>query len=151
MTGALVVVTYSQFTTKILTLINTPEVRSGDLVGLYYPNERKWLGCPSRVCRKSSCPGRPTSRHGFASVNHWHRCTGEIFRIYSRRKPYRAIINSQEDIALYHVRSGLKALKVVQHCHLVWELYGDIPAHLQKLPTIAVPEKYSTSGSDLES
>ena len=35
-------------------------VSAGDEVGLYYPDESKWLGCSADNCGHSTCPGTPS-------------------------------------------------------------------------------------------
>ena len=70
-------------------------VRAGDIVGFYYPHQPgHWLGCPGANCAKFDCPGFPTSAHGFASVDHWIRYWGEVFRVYANGKSYGTVINS---------------------------------------------------------
>ena len=42
-------------------------LRVGDVIGVHYPYEpRKWLSCCNNVdCGKSTCPGTPSTTHGF--------------------------------------------------------------------------------------
>ena len=85
------------------------QVRAGDLVGLHYPNiPGKWLGCPgtTKGCEKTSCPGQPTIAHGFATLDNWFRCWGEVFRIYANGKNEGAVIKSGDDIMLYYIQEG---------------------------------------------
>ena len=53
---------------KIYRASGTGAVRVGDLVGIYYPHESgRWLDCSSDNCAKGTCPGTPTTAHGFAT------------------------------------------------------------------------------------
>jgi hypothetical protein len=83
-------------------------VRVGDLVGIYYPQQRgHWMGCSGNECRKSLCPGYPTIAHGFASQEKWYVCSGEVFKIYARGKPSGAIIDTTDDVSFYYLNRGL--------------------------------------------
>ena len=82
-------------------------VTVGDFIGIRYPREdRQWLGCTADMCAKSGCPGKPTDKNGFASEEHWLRCTGEVFRIYAMGKKEDEIINSGDDIMLYYLQGN---------------------------------------------
>ena len=99
------------------------QVHVGDLVGLYFPNESgKWLGCREDNCAKHTCPGQPTTAHGFASQEHWYRCCGEVFKIYSKGKSDGALINDRDDIMLYYLHDEL------------WVAQGDGDRDTIKLP-----------------
>ena len=92
---------------KIYRASGPGQVRVGDLVGLYYPNvANQWLGCSGTTCPRSSCPGQPTTTHGFASEEHWYTCCGEVFKIYANGKSDCAVINSGDDIMLYYLEQG---------------------------------------------
>ncbi len=79
----------------------------GDMVGLHYPRERgNWLGCFSSKCNKATCPGSPTTYHGFQSEESWYNCRGEVYKIYSTAKSIGSIINSDDDVALYFLLGG---------------------------------------------
>ena len=81
-------------------------VRVGDVVGVYYPYEPgKWLGChnPSGNCGKYTCPGTPSTTHGFQSQDRWTTCGGEVFVIYAQGKSVGSIINEHDIIMLYYV------------------------------------------------
>ena len=92
---------------KIYRASGPGQVHVGDLVGLYYLRERKWLGCRGVNCTKDTCPGQPTTAHGFASEDHWYRCCGEVFRIYATGKSDGTIINDRDDIMLYYLQEQL--------------------------------------------
>ena len=84
------------------------QIHVGDLVGLHYPRGSiKWLGCRGVNCTKDTCPGQPTTAHGFASHEHWYRCWGEVFKIYSKNKSDGTIINDGDDIMLYYLHDEL--------------------------------------------
>ena len=59
-------------------------VRTGDLIGIYYPTGGSWLGCSEPDCVKASCPGSPSTAYGFQDTERWYRCYGEVFKIYER-------------------------------------------------------------------
>ena len=92
---------------RIYRALGPGAVRVGDLVGLYYPRGGRWLGCAGINCAKATCPGYPTTAYGFVSPEHWYRCWGEVFKIYARGKGSGAVINAQDDIALYYLQQGL--------------------------------------------
>ena len=78
------------------------QVRVGDLVGIHYPHlAGNWMGCKGSGCSRTSCPGQPTTTHGFASEEHWFTCCSEVFKIYANEKNDSAVINSGDDIMLY--------------------------------------------------
>ncbi len=90
---------------RIYRALGPGAVRVHDMVGLYYPRESgKWLGCNAPKCGKYTCPGQPTNRYGFSQRHRWNRCWGEVFRIYAKGKKRRAVVNSDDEIALYYVR-----------------------------------------------
>ena len=78
-------------------------IRVGDLVGLYFPAQDKWLGCPHSVCGKYDCPGSPTWHYGFSSISKWSRCGGEVFKIYARNKGTHFLIAAHDDVMFYYV------------------------------------------------
>ena len=87
-------------------------VRVGDLVGIHFPGRstsgrQLWLGCNWLSCYTASCPGQPTTAHGFATQEHWYRCWGEVFKIYAKGKSDGAIINDRDDIMLYYLQEQL--------------------------------------------
>ena len=93
---------------KIYRASGPGNVRVGDLVGLYYPGQSgTWLGCAAVNCAKGTCPGYPTTAHGFAAKEHWYRCWGEVFKIYAKGKSLGAIINSDDDVAFYYLQDKL--------------------------------------------
>lgn len=79
-------------------------VRVGDLVGIYYPHDRRWFGCAGSRCAKATCPGYPTIENGFATQELWYRCWGEVFKIYAKGKSSGSIINSDDDVTLYYLQ-----------------------------------------------
>ena len=90
---------------RIYRAAGSGHVRAGDVVGFYYPHQAgHWLGCPGANCFKADCPEFPTSAHGFASEDHWIRCWGEAFRVYTNGKSYGTVINSGDDIMLYYIQ-----------------------------------------------
>ena len=76
------------------------DIKVGDKVGLYYPREAKWFGCPTHHCGKYTCPGRPTYRSGFAHYTKWHHCGGEVFTIYAFGKGIGEVIVPKDTIML---------------------------------------------------
>ena len=79
-------------------------VRVGDVVGVHYPHELgKWLGCVGGNCGRYTCPGIPSTTHGFHSQDKWTLCPGEVFRIYAQGKREGSIINEHDIIMLYYV------------------------------------------------
>ena len=83
-------------------------VRAGDVVGIYYPRENgKWLGCAGSTCLKATCPGNPSTAHGFQTCDRWFKCWGEVFKIYAKRKGINAVINSDDDISLFYPNQQL--------------------------------------------
>lgn len=92
---------------KIYRASGPGQVSVGDLVGVYYPNAaNNWLGCSANTCQKSSCPGQPTTTHGFASEENWYTCCSEVFKIYASGKASGDAINSGDDIMLYSLDLG---------------------------------------------
>ena len=92
---------------KIYRASGSGQVCVGDLVGLYYPAQANhWLGCTETTCPHSSCPGQPTTAHGFATDEHWYTCCDEVFKIYANGKSSGAVINSGDDIMLYNLEQG---------------------------------------------
>ena len=84
------------------------EIHVGDLVGLYYPRQGgTWIGCAGSTCAKASCPGYPSTTHGFATQDNWYRCWGEVFRIYAKNKGLGATINSDDDVAFFYIQEQL--------------------------------------------
>ena len=80
------------------------EIRSGDLIGIHFPRQHgNWLGCSGHHCKKTSCPGHPSTRYGFSRGDRWYQCYGEVYRIFAYRKSRGAIINSGDDIMLYFI------------------------------------------------
>ena len=82
-------------------------IRVGDIVGIYYVHQRRWLGCPHSICGKYTCPGSPTTAHGFSTDDEWYRCSGEVFRIYSPNKGQGAVIDARDDVVFYQIQSQL--------------------------------------------
>ena len=81
------------------------EIKSGDLVGLYYPHQRgHWLACATFQCGKSSCPGLPTNAIGFSHQDKWFRCFGEVYKIYVHDKSIGSQVMSGDLIALYYLQ-----------------------------------------------
>ena len=79
-------------------------MRVGDVVGVHYPHELgKWLGCVGGNCGRYTCPGIPSTTHGFHSQDKWTLCPGEVFRIYAQGKREGSIINEHDIIMLYYV------------------------------------------------
>lgn len=76
-------------------------IKTGDPVGIYYPREGTWLGCPGHVCYKARCPGRPNTHYGFSGRHVWFRCVGEVFKIYARDKGMGSNIYHRDDITIY--------------------------------------------------
>ena len=73
----------------------------GERVGLYYPREKKWMGCwQNPHCGKYPCPGHPTHAFGFSSAIKWKHCGGEIFTIYAYGKAEGDIILNKDAIML---------------------------------------------------
>ena len=83
------------------------QIKVGDLVGIYYPREEgRWLGCAWHLCGKATCPGHPTTEHGFNSENDWLRCWGEVFKLYVNDKQIGDVINYGDNIMLYYVNGN---------------------------------------------
>ena len=81
-------------------------VKVGDLIGIYYPIDKKWLGCHgSGNCYKHACPGHPTLAYGFSNYEHWHRCYGEIYKIYARGKKNGDIITHKDDVMILFLQN----------------------------------------------
>lgn len=80
-------------------------LRVGDVIGVHYPHEpRKWLSCYNNVdCGKSTCPGTPSTTHGFENQAKWTLCPGEVFKIYAQGKALNSIINEHDIIMLYYL------------------------------------------------
>ena len=92
---------------KIYRASGTGAVRVGDLVGIYYPLESgRWLDCSSDNCAKGTCPGTPTTAHGFATHEHWFTCWQSVFKIYAKGKSNGAIINEYDDISIYYLQDS---------------------------------------------
>lgn len=83
-------------------------IKVGDKVGLYYPKEKKWFGCPGNLCGKSSCPGKPTYAHGFENDAKWKRCYCQVFTIYAYGKNHGETVYPKDAIML-HYRNGYYA------------------------------------------
>ena len=80
-------------------------VKSGDRVGLYYPREKLWFGCPhGNYCNKKPCPGKPNYKTGFENRAKWDQCWGEVFKIYAVRRHVGEPIQEYDSIMLYYVR-----------------------------------------------
>ena len=77
-------------------------VSAGDEVGLYYPEESKWLGCSAGNCGHSTCPGTPSVVYGFQDAERWKTCTGDVFNIYAAGKTAGATITKSDTIMLYY-------------------------------------------------
>ena len=83
-------------------------VQVGDLVGLHYPRQPgHWLGCPGNQCDKRTCPGSPTTAHGFSSDEKWYICCGEVFKIYAEEKNVGDTINTGDSIMMYFLSGAL--------------------------------------------
>lgn len=92
---------------KIYRASGSGQVSVGDLVGLYYTNvANNWLSCSANTCTRTSCPGQPTTAHGFASEENWYTCCSEVFKIYANGKSNGTAINSGDDIMLYSLDLG---------------------------------------------
>ena len=75
-------------------------IKVGDKIGLYYPRESKWFGCPHHHCGKYPCPGHPSFAHGFHDVHRWHRCGGEVFTIYAYGKNPGELLTYKDTVML---------------------------------------------------
>ena len=83
------------------------QVQVGNLVGVYYPRSPGyWMGCTGSTCPRSSCPGQPTTAHGFATEENWYTCCSEVFKIYASGKANGDAIDSGDDIMLYSLDLG---------------------------------------------
>ena len=76
-------------------------IRSGEVVGLYYPRENRWFSMWHRNGRKEACPGNP-GHYGFQDFNRWFWCGGEVFVVYAEGKAIGQPINDQDTISLYY-------------------------------------------------
>ena len=84
----------------------TGQVRVGDLVGIHYPHlAGQWIGCKDSTCSRSSCPGQPTTMHGFTSEEHWYTCCGNVLKLYASGKNNSDVING-DDIMIYILDRG---------------------------------------------
>ena len=91
---------------EIYRFLGPGPIRVGDLVGIHYPQQGgSWVGCSGDQCRKATCPGLPTTAHGFATGESWFRCWGEVFRIYSRNKAIGATVTAGDDVAFFYLNS----------------------------------------------
>ena len=79
-------------------------MRTGDLIGIYYPYHNQWLGCASSNCYKTNCPGSPSLTYGFQDFERWFRCYGEVFKIYARGKGIGEAIEEHDHVSLYYVQ-----------------------------------------------
>ena len=75
----------------------------GDLVGVYFPRDQKWLGCYHGDCGKYTCPGTPSNTYGFQNQDSWILCAGEAFKIYAQGKALNSPINEHDTIMLYYL------------------------------------------------
>ena len=81
-------------------------IRSGDLVGLHYTAQPgNWLGCRGNECKKETCPGHPSTHHGFTTVDNWYRCYKNVYQIFAYNKRKRAKLYSGDDVMLYFLYS----------------------------------------------
>ena len=78
-------------------------VLAGDLVGIYYPREKKWLSLSGGLGQKQTCPGNPSSAYGFSSYVKWAQCYGEVFGIFARGRTLGTAITEGDYITLYYV------------------------------------------------
>jgi len=95
-------------------------VKVGDRVGIYYPHQRgRWLGCAGTNCVRATCPGTPTTLHGFQNSHNWVRCYGEVFKIYARGKGIGSDITAHDAVMLFYPRTQswvkLDTTYVVKH------------------------------------
>ena len=83
-------------------------VRVGEMVGIYYPRDKFWLGCAGGTgakCYRTTCPGKPTLANGFANTKLIKQCYGAVFKIFARGKKIGDVITHRDDILLY-INSG---------------------------------------------
>ena len=80
-------------------------IRTGDFVGLYYPNGGTWLAMINGVGQQSKCPGAPTDQDGFSSYSKWNECSDSAFRIYAKGKSSDQTIESGNLISLYYPKN----------------------------------------------
>ena len=81
-------------------------LRVGDVVGIYHPSTRDWIGCNGTYCTRNACPGTPTSVYGFSSRDKWFQCFGSVFRIYVNGKRNGQSIASNDDILIYYLQGN---------------------------------------------
>ena len=94
---------------KIYHICGSGEIKAGDAVGIYYPKEQNWFGCSEASqsnCLKAGCPGQPTTLYGFASLENWFNCYGEVFAIYARGKSLGEPIMAHDHVVLYYIRGA---------------------------------------------
>ena len=91
---------------QIYHICGSGEIKAGDAVGIYYPKEQKWFGCSGTNCGKATCPGQLTAEYGFANLDKWFNCWGEVFIIYARGKEIGESITAQDHVILYYIRGG---------------------------------------------
>ena len=93
------------------------QVCVGDLIGIYYPRSPGyWMGCTGGTCPRSSCPGQPTTAHGFGSEENWYTCCSEVFKVYASGKANGDVISSGDDIMLYNLDLGRWVAQDVSTC-----------------------------------
>ena len=101
---------------KIYRASGTGAVRVGDLVGIYHPHESgHWLSCSSCNCGKNTCPGTPTTAHGFAAQEHWYTCWQSVFKIYAKGKNNSDIIDVYDDVSIYYLQDSLWVAQGYNH------------------------------------
>ena len=87
---------------RLYRAVGPGNILNGDFVGLYYPRENKWFSMFQGFGRLLTCPGNPSTAHGFQDFQKWFQCGAEVFQIYAKGKPIRATITDQDTISLYY-------------------------------------------------
>ena len=87
---------------KMYRALGPGEIRTGDFVGLYYPEEGNWFAVTNGVGQKSSCPGAPTMNDGFSSYGKWVECGDSAFQVYAKGKVTGEKITDKDILAFYH-------------------------------------------------
>ena len=82
------------------------EIRSGDLIGLYYPLQPgNWLSCQGFECKKETCPGHSSIHYGFETIENWLRYYKNVYKIFTFKKGIGAPLYSGDNVMFYLVNT----------------------------------------------
>ena len=83
------------------------EIRSRDLIGLYYPLQPgNWLGCQGFECKKKeTCPGHSSIHYGFETRENWLRYYKNVYKIFAFEKGNGAPLYLGDNVMFYLVNT----------------------------------------------